>query len=381
MLVLPMRQPLDDSLKNIKATWVALTGGPCSGKSTSLSLAQRELTDRGFRVLVIDEAATRTITGGVTSDLYGNYAMQRFIALQQVANELIVQDLMENGDYDQYVIICDRGLLDGAAYMGMTDFDKMLQDSFGVTAAEARDSYQLVIHMVTAADGALEYYNLDNQARKETPEQARQVDQKTQKAWMGHPNYHLVDNVGVTFEQKQQRVLDTLFEYLGQPIPIQKYKKYLVNLPDIAVLEEQKAYTKVDILRYYLPDRQDKIERSVTQRRTHGECTYYYSERRHLEDKDRIYVERRIPDKAFHNYVGEAFGPVRKLEKERHCFSYDNKYYELDVVPGLGKYAILKIQLTKEEKHFEIPHFLNAVMDVTNNASFTNKELASVVTP
>jgi len=49
----------------------------------------------------------------------------------------------------------------------------------------------MVLHLVTAADGAEKFYTLENnQARSETPEVARIVDRKTQMVWNGHP-YHV----------------------------------------------------------------------------------------------------------------------------------------------------------------------------------------------
>ena len=38
---------------------ICLTGGPCAGKSTALSKIERELTDLGYKVFIIDEVATR----------------------------------------------------------------------------------------------------------------------------------------------------------------------------------------------------------------------------------------------------------------------------------------------------------------------------------
>ena len=47
--------------------------------------------------------------------------------------------------------------------------------------------YNAVFHMVTAADGASKFYTLENnQARTETPEQALDLDRRTQKCWLGH---------------------------------------------------------------------------------------------------------------------------------------------------------------------------------------------------
>jgi hypothetical protein len=57
--------------------------------------------------------------------------------------------------------------------------------------------YDAVIHMVTAADGASEFYNLDNPSRYEKDlETAKEVDQHLRNAWHAHPYWILIENKG-----------------------------------------------------------------------------------------------------------------------------------------------------------------------------------------
>ena len=44
---------------------ICLTGGPCGGKSTALAKIEKELTDMGYKVLIINEVATRIINSGI----------------------------------------------------------------------------------------------------------------------------------------------------------------------------------------------------------------------------------------------------------------------------------------------------------------------------
>jgi len=43
---------------------VCLTGGPCAGKTTAMATLSNILTQRGYRVLVVPEAATMMMKGG-----------------------------------------------------------------------------------------------------------------------------------------------------------------------------------------------------------------------------------------------------------------------------------------------------------------------------
>ena len=85
------------------------------------------------------------------------------------------------------VILIDRGLMDGAAYVSKENW-QALMDDMGSNTVMLRDArYDAVIHMVTAADGAEQFYaNLNNQARYESAEEAREKDLKIREAYLGH---------------------------------------------------------------------------------------------------------------------------------------------------------------------------------------------------
>ncbi len=59
------------------------------------------------------------------------------------------------------VILCDRGLMDGSAYMSNESWLRLL-DEVHLDPISARDArYDAVFHLVTAADGASKFYTLE----------------------------------------------------------------------------------------------------------------------------------------------------------------------------------------------------------------------------
>ena len=57
--------------------------------------------------------------------------------------------------------------------------------------------------MMTAADGASEFYNIDsNEARYEDENEAIEQDRRLRDAYMGHRNYYLIDNNCKSFKEK-----------------------------------------------------------------------------------------------------------------------------------------------------------------------------------
>lgn len=90
-------------------------------------------------------------------------------------------------------------------------FDKVLRTN-GWNAVDLRDTrYNQVIHLITAADGAEDYYNTeDNPCRTEGIELARELDKKTAEAWVGHPYIDVIDN-STDFESKMIRMINVSF--------------------------------------------------------------------------------------------------------------------------------------------------------------------------
>ena len=87
--------------------------------------------------------------------------------------------------------------------------------------------------MVTAADGAAQFYtDVNNEARYETAEQAVASDKKLINAWVGHPNYSIIDNNAKGgFLNKIDRCVDAVHKYIGLPTPQIFHKKFLLSTP------------------------------------------------------------------------------------------------------------------------------------------------------
>ena len=96
--------------------------------------------------------------------------------------------------FNDIVVLCDRGLMDGSAYVTRSQW-QALMDDLGVTIVQIRENrYDAVIHMVTAADGAEDFYATQVEARYESAEEAREKDEFLRQAYMGHQRWILISN-------------------------------------------------------------------------------------------------------------------------------------------------------------------------------------------
>lgn len=142
--------------------------------------------------------------------------------------EDIFIDIAINSDI-KTVIICDRGVMDGSAYTDEKVWQALLDETAWNTIQLRDRRYEAVVHLVTAAQGATEFYTgANNEARYETVEEAIALDKKLINAWVGHPHLSIIDNGGGSFQNKINQCVETVLKYIGLPTPNSYYKKFLL---------------------------------------------------------------------------------------------------------------------------------------------------------
>ena len=68
-----------------------------------------------------------------------------------------------------------------------------------------------------------------------------------------------------------------------------------------------------------------------------------------------------------------------QIAKTRHCFLYDNQYYELDVFDFNDEIGLLEIELNSIEQEVSLPPFVKIIKEVTNDKKYKNKEIAKTL--
>ena len=171
---------------------IVLTGGPCAGKTTTITKLEEHLIERGYHVLVLNECATEMIKGGIRP--FGDYKASVYDFENEILNlqlykEKRYKDFIERYDDDtKVVILYDRGSVDIKAYLGEENYKRMLKENH-LTNKELLDEYDLVIHMTTVAvETENKYSNASNKARFEEASEAIDLDKRTSEAWSKHKN-------------------------------------------------------------------------------------------------------------------------------------------------------------------------------------------------
>lgn len=362
--------------KHMAITKIVITGGPCGGKSTAMSWIQNHYTKLGYRVLFVPETATELITGGVAPWTCGsNVEYQKCQMQLQLAKEKVFAQGAATMDAEKILIVCDRGTLDNKAYMSDLEFKQVL-DAMGCNEVELRDNYDAVFHLVTAAKGAEQFYTTaNNAARTETVEQAAALDDKLIAAWTGHPHLRVIDNA-TSFEDKLKRLMAEITAFLGEPVPCEIERKFLIEYPDVAALEKLPNCQRIEIIQTYLTAPKGEESR-VRQRGIDGHYIYFQTIKKGTGLK-RVEIERRLTQDEYLRLLMDSDPNCRPIRKTRYCLTHDNQYFEIDVYPFWQDKAIVEIELNNENAEIRFPELLKVIREVTGEESYKNASLARI---
>lgn len=370
---------------------IVLTGGPCAGKTTIINFLKEELMARGFAVFTVTETATEVHTMGIDLGHENQHVLQVNILNLQLLKESLVMRLATSEPKQRVVVLHDRGAMDALAYMSKDDFRSVLFYAHA-GKTEMLHRYDAVLHLVSTAVDAPEIYTLaNNAARTETIEKAKSVDFRTMNAWVGTPHLRIFDNLG-GFEEKKRKVLSEVCNLLGVPSPLEIEIKWLVDANSARRFLARPGSTIVvnmPIMQVYLKD-------GSRIRMRGAESTKFFSHTVKTELRPGVSIEeeRSITEEEFNILLARKADPLGKpIEKIRHMFIWNNRYWELDEFTMVGgPFFVMETELSTDEAHLvttdkdkksnvDTPPFLRMLRDVTLDTAFKNKTMAFQGTP
>jgi len=191
---------------------IVLTGGPGGGKSTLIDELRADPAWAGRFLAWPETVSFARITGiSPAEKLFERVVVNLAIALEDGLDRALEPT-------DRRVMVCHRGSLDALAFWRRQGWPEDEFFEFTATTREAHyGRYAGILHLVTAADGALDAYTRWPAAhRPESPEEAIALDQWLEDAWGSHPRYRRIDNVGRDWAAKSQAARTALAELVGE---------------------------------------------------------------------------------------------------------------------------------------------------------------------
>ena len=348
---------------------IVLTGGPCAGKTTALVRVVDHFSSLGFKVFTVPEVPTLYSLGGwnyLTPNHQLYYEGERAILDTQLSLENNFQRMAEVCT-KPVLIVCDRGTMDISAYMTpemWTDITALA----GTNSSELRERYDAVLHLVSAADGAEQYYTTaTNSTRYEKADEeglriARELDKKVIRAWTGHPHLRVINNHD-DFEKKMNRVIREISHVLGLPQPVTEERKYIVE-----VTGQLPETIDSDITQTYLvgdPGTEIRLRRRSW---SSGKVVNVHNTKKCTAPGEQIETDRLVENALYESLLQQADPYRQTIHKCRQSFIWRGQYFELDTYHGsLEGLVILETKGIADAEDVNFPPFIKIKREITGD--------------
>ena len=357
---------------------IVLTGGPCAGKTTALVKVIEHFTSLGYKVFTIPEVPTMFTQSGMnylTKHEKFFFEGEKATFLTQIGLEDSFSRMAETLD-QPVIIVCDRGTMDISTYLSADFWNRIISEQ-GYSNTQLRERYDAVLHLVSAADGAEQYYTTANNAQRlEKADEAglqiaRELDKKIVSAWKGHPHLRVINN-HEDFENKLNRVLKEISNVLGIPQPIEEERKYIVKL----VGEVPNAIDS-DIVQTYLSGEPGSEIRLRRRSFEGGKYVYVHTSKKRISDKEQVETERQINANLYESMLQQADPYRATIRKHRKSFIWKGQYFELDSFEQpVHDLMILETKGIGQHENVNVPPFIQVVEEITGNTRYDNYNIA-----
>jgi CYTH domain-containing protein len=274
------------------------------------------------------------------------------------------------------IIVCDRGAMDISAYMSPETWNEITR-AVGTSTSELRQRYDAVLHLVSAADGAEQYYTTANNAQRyeqmneEGLRIARSLDKKVIHAWTGHPHLRVINNHD-DFEAKMLRVIKQISCVLGLPGPIEEERKFIVEItgemPDDCIESEiTQTYLKAE------PGNEVRLRKRGWQ----GKYVYVHTSKKKNSETEEMVTERQINNSMYEMMLDLADPTRETIRKIRRSFIWKGQYFEIDTyLDQLEGLVILETKGITADEPVQFPPFVKMKENITCRKEYYNNNLA-----
>jgi len=357
---------------------IVLTGGPCAGKTTALVKITEYFSGFGYKVFTVPEVPTLYSTAGwnyltPNRDLY--FEGERAILATQLALEDQFMQLAM-ACTKPVLIVCDRGALDISAYMKPEEWET-ITDMADTDSNQLRSRYDAVLHLVSAADGAEQYYTTaTNATRYEQADEAglrvaRELDKKVIRAWTGHSCLRVINNHD-DFDTKLNRVLMEISKVLGLPLPAQEERIFRIE-----IVGEMPDTSESDITQTYLVAEPGCEVRLRRREWSGGKVVNVHRSKKRISPTEIIETERQVDNNLYEQMLQQADPYRQTIHKHRHSFIWQGQFFEIDkFLSPVDDLIMMEVKGVVEQETVKFPPFVKVLEEVTGNSLYYNYNIA-----
>jgi CYTH domain-containing protein len=266
--------------------------------------------------------------------------------------------------------------MDISAYMKPEEWDT-ITGMAGTSPSELRERYDAVLHLVSAADGAEQYYTTATnatryeQANEEGLRIARELDKKVIRAWTGHPHLRVINNHD-DFDTKLNRVLKEISTVVGLPQPVHDERIFRVEvigeIPECSVSEITQTYLVAE------PGCEIRLRRREW---SGGKVVNVHRSKKRISDKEIIETERQVDNNLYEQMLQQADPYRATIKKKRQSFIWKGQFFEIDSFQSpVDNLIMMEMKGLSEQEEVNFPPFIKVLEDVTGNSQYLNYNIA-----
>ena len=282
------------------------------------------------------------------------------------------------------MLVCDRGACDTFAYCSKEVKKEVLKKNSWSEQYLNHDRYDKIIHLVSAANGAEEFFTLENEARSEGLEEARNLDKNIQAVWFDNPRYVIIDNSNKSFQKKIDEVFSEIGDLVSLPTSRFVRKFLLEKFFDESQFPKGIPFSKYLERIHYLPQTSDDTLSYIIKRSYElFNKTLLSYKTRHLTDvvEKRVETSKQITDIAYDGLYDQRELSKREIKKKCYIFRMEHKnhvfLYKIEnFILEEGKFSVLHLTSGGIKKHREFPEFLDIVREITEEPEYFTHVLA-----
>jgi predicted ATPase/CYTH domain-containing protein len=345
-------------------TKIALTGGPCSGKSTAIIRLKEYYSNQGYTVIVAPESARIVIKNGVSRE--NMLEFERVVIQHQLDVECEINQRISTMSDEKILVLYDRGIADAFSYLS-SEQSQILQKEFNLDLIKIWSRYDAVIFFEIADS---KHYISDS-VRLESAEDAINAQNLLLDVWVGHPHLRFISSA----LHIDDKIIDVIGEIDCLLNNVEQEKKYLIEYPNIDLIAKYKPF-KAEIEQIYLLS--DVGSHRIRKRGKNGSYAYFETVKVRITGDKCFEYENIITEEMYENLKQNADPKKHSIVKDRYCFLYKNQYFELDVFDFWNDKALIELEVKENNTKIELPPEIKVIKDVSKNKKYKNNYLASV---
>lgn len=361
---------------------IVITGGPRSGKTAVVDYLSYKLARDGFTVFRLSEIASSMIQSGLTPSRFKDpYEFQSELFSRQKKEEEKLLETAESAigetDDQRAVIICDRGLQDGRAYVSHAEFNRIVAAA-GISKEELRDRYAGVVLLETMEKQPIS--EVINTARLEEENRLLVLASATKTAWSDVPTItiHAHDGMDIKLREAENAVRSIL-EMKALPNPPCP-RRILVRRPKLEDFLDRSSASLDQVTATFTQSmnssRQMLIERKTP---TEMQLASVRINESQTDENRKHELEIPINGQALSSYLEFADGLLPSVTKQTARFHHAGQSLSLSFYDFLPYVAILEGEPEVSAEKLELPPYLTEIRDVTDSDKFTDLTFAKAL--